>query len=73
MWEREAKLHYGDAHFSVIKPGSFVLCAATGQRIPLEELRYWNVQRQEAYRDAGASLQRMQELENRKREEKRRR
>ena len=63
MSEQEAELHYGDAHFSVMRPGSFVRCAATGQRIRLEELRYWNVERQEAYRDAVASLQRMRELE----------
>ena len=31
--------------------------AVTGVQIPLHELRYWSVERQEAYVDAEASLQ----------------
>mgnify|MGYP004480449477 CR=1 FL=1 len=58
----EAKLHYGDGDFDVIRPGAFVRCAVTGEAIPLDLLRYWNVQRQEAYRDCEASLQRELEL-----------
>jgi hypothetical protein len=48
----EASLHYLDGEFEVIKPGSFVRCAITGKPIPLDELFYWNVDRQEAYADA---------------------
>ena len=48
----EARLHYLDGEFEVIKPGSFVRCAITGKPIPLDELFYWNVDRQEAYADA---------------------
>ena len=44
-----ATLHYGDGEYVVLKPGRFVLCAVSGQRIPLETLRYWSVERQEAY------------------------
>ena len=44
-----AKLHYGASDFRVLKPGSHVLCAVSGERIPLDELRYWNAQLQEAY------------------------
>jgi hypothetical protein len=33
----------------VIRPGVFVRCAVTGAEIPLEELRYWSVDLQEAY------------------------
>jgi hypothetical protein len=33
----------------VIRPGHYVLCAVTGEPIPLEELRYWSADRQEAY------------------------
>ena len=44
-----AQLVYGPNGFRVMRPGSHVLCAATGQEIALEELRYWSVQRQEAY------------------------
>ena len=34
---------------SPLKPGSHVLCAVTGEPIPLEELRYWSARLQEAY------------------------
>lgn len=44
-----AQLVYGPNGFRVMRPGSHVLCASTGQEIALEELRYWSVQRQEAY------------------------
>lgn len=47
-----ASLHYGDGDFVVLKAGGFVLCAVSGRRIPLEALRYWSVESQEAY--AGA-------------------
>jgi hypothetical protein len=33
----------------------------TGAEIPLDELRYWSVARQEAYVDASAALRRFQE------------
>ena len=54
---REAKLKYLDADFRVIQPGTFVRCAITGKPIPIEELKYWSVERQEAYIDAEASLE----------------
>jgi hypothetical protein len=54
----EARLRYLDSDFQVVVPGSYVLCAVTGQRIPLSELRYWSVDRQEPYVDAEASLRR---------------
>jgi len=53
---REAKIRYLDADFQILMPGSYVLCAVTGEQIPLDELRYWSVARQEAYVDAAASL-----------------
>ncbi len=52
---RPARLHYMGGTFRVLSPGDHVVCAATGVRIPLEELRYWNVERQEAYATAEAS------------------
>jgi hypothetical protein len=36
-----------------------VRCAVTGEPIPLEELRYWSVDRQEAYANADAVLARL--------------
>lgn len=54
----EAQIRYLDADFQVIRAGSFVRCAVTGEPIPLDELKYWSVARQEAYIDARTSLQR---------------
>jgi hypothetical protein len=45
----EAVVQYLDSNLRVIKPGAFVRCAVTGQPIPLDELKYWSVERQEAY------------------------
>jgi hypothetical protein len=53
---RPAKLHYMAGTFRVLSSGDHVICAVTGQRIPLEELRYWSVARQEAYADAAAAV-----------------
>lgn len=53
---RTAKLHYLAGTFRILAPGDHVICAATGARIPLQELRYWSVSRQEPYVDAQASL-----------------
>lgn len=44
-----ATLVYGPNGFRVVRAGHFVACAVTGEAIPLEELRYWCVERQEAY------------------------
>ena len=52
----EAKLTYLDADYEVVKPGHFVVCAATGRKIPLEDLRYWCVDTQEPYFDAEAAV-----------------
>ncbi|MBX3490474.1 MAG: DUF2093 domain-containing protein [Parvibaculum sp.] len=60
----EAELVYGDGEFHVVRPGSHVICAVTGARISLDELRYWNVDRQEAYASAEISLKRYLELQN---------
>ncbi|MBC2858205.1 DUF2093 domain-containing protein [Stappia sp. 28M-7] len=57
----EARIRYLDADFQILSPGTFVRCAVTGQSIPLDELKYWSVARQEAYVDAQAALARYQE------------
>jgi len=57
--QSEAKLRYLDADIHVVSAGDFVRCAVTGKAIPLEALRYWSVERQEAYVDAAAALSRM--------------
>jgi len=49
---RLAKLNYMANGFRVLVPGDHVLCAISGAPIALDELRYWNVERQEAYASA---------------------
>lgn len=44
-----AQLHYGDGDYVVLKPGRFVVCNVTGRQIPLDALRYWSIDLQEAY------------------------
>jgi len=55
----EAEVKYLDGDFRIMRPGAFVRCAVTGVSIPLEELRYWSVDLQEAYATPEAVLQRM--------------
>lgn len=50
--DRLARLHYMANGFRVLTPGDHVVCAASGARIALEDLRYWSVVRQEAYATA---------------------
>jgi len=54
----EARLRYLDSDFQVLVPGAYVTCSVTGRHIMLSDLRYWSVDRQEAYADAAASLKR---------------
>lgn len=55
----QAELVYGDGEFRIMRPGTFVRCAVTGVPIPLEDLRYWNIERQEAYATVEAKLERL--------------
>ena len=57
----EARLRYLDGDYQVIVPGAFVRCAVTGLDIPLDEVKYWSVARQEPYIDAAAALKRYRE------------
>ena len=52
-----ARINYLAGTFRVLSQGDHVICAVTGQPIPLEQLRYWSVERQEAYASAQASLE----------------
>jgi hypothetical protein len=56
-----AVLEYLDGEVRVVKPGSFVVCAVTGVHIPVDSLRYWSVDLQEAYATPAAALQRFKE------------
>ncbi|MGB3739994.1 MAG: DUF2093 domain-containing protein [Pontixanthobacter sp.] len=55
---KTATLAFGPNGFRVVKSGDHVLCAVTAAEIPLEELRYWNVDRQESYASAEIATRR---------------
>lgn len=57
--ERAASLHFGPNGFRVLTAGTFVHCAVTGERIALEELRYWSAERQEPYVSAAVATGRL--------------
>jgi hypothetical protein len=59
--ERPAVLRYEPNGFRVVSPGTHVACAVTGERIALEALRYWSVERQEPYASAEIATQRLLE------------
>ncbi len=58
----EAKLFYLQGSFDVIRPGAYVVCAMSKERVPLDELRYWNADLQEAYATCELALQRSEEV-----------
>ena len=54
--QREAKVKYLDGDFQIIREGEYVRCAISGAPIRIDDLRYWNVDRQFAYRSAVESF-----------------
>ena len=57
--DRPATLRFEHNGFRVVIPGDHVVCAVTAQAVPLEELRYWSVTRQEAYASCEAATLRL--------------
>lgn len=57
-----AVLRYDTPDFEVIRPGSHVVCAVSGRRIPLQALRYWSPELQEAYAGPEEVLARLKGL-----------
>jgi len=55
----EAEVKFLDGDFRIVRPGAFVRCAVTGVAIPLEELKYWSVDEQEAYASPEAVMRRL--------------
>jgi hypothetical protein len=49
---RPARLHYMANTYRVLTHGEHVMCARSGVAIPLDQLRYWSVAKQEAYATA---------------------
>lgn len=62
----EAKLQFGDNEFTILRQGAFVQCAVSGEHIPLDELRYWSVDLQEAYRGPAEAMQRWKQVQGEK-------
>jgi hypothetical protein len=58
---RQARLQYLSGSYRVVAPGDHVLCAVTGTRIPVNSLRYWSWELQEAYVNAEAASKRYAE------------
>ncbi len=58
----EAKLKYLSGSFDIIVPGSYVICAVSGEQISLADLRYWDWEVQEAYASPEISFRRSEEL-----------
>ncbi|MBC7986151.1 MAG: DUF2093 domain-containing protein [Sphingomonadaceae bacterium] len=54
---RPARLHYMANAYRVLGQGDHVICAVSGERIPLEHLRYWSVARQEPYASAEIAVE----------------
>ena len=49
MVKKKAKLIFKHNYFEIVEEGDYVLCAISGKKINLNNLRYWNVNLQEAY------------------------
>ena len=56
---RPARLLYESGSYRIVEAGDHVLCARSGVRIPLEELRYWCVERQEPFASAELATRRL--------------
>jgi len=49
MKNKLAKLKYLPNNFEIIEDGDYVICAISGKKIPLQNLKYWNTDEQEPY------------------------
>ncbi|RVQ67650.1 DUF2093 domain-containing protein [Croceicoccus ponticola] len=54
-----ARLIYGPNGFRQLSAGDHVLCSVSGVAIPLDMLRYWSVEKQEAYATCEIATQRL--------------
>mgnify|MGYP006150379441 FL=1 len=50
MNKKKAVLKYKHNFFDILEEGDHVICSVSKKEIPLEDLNYWNVELQEAYR-----------------------
>ena len=63
---RQAKLRYLSGSFKRISDGDHVICAVSGQKIQLDQLRYWSHELQEAYASAEVAGARYAEAREKK-------
>ena len=49
MYKKLAKIKYLPNNFEIIENGDHVICAVSGKKILIDQLNYWNVEKQEAY------------------------
>ena len=49
MKNKLAKLNFLPNNFNILENGDHVICAVSKKKILLENLNYWNVEKQEAY------------------------
>lgn len=52
----QADIEYLDGDYNLLVPGDYVICGFSRAEIPLENLKYWNVERQEPYATAEIAL-----------------
>jgi hypothetical protein len=60
--EKCAIIELRHGQFKIIEPGDYVLCSITNQKIPLENIKYWNVDLQEIYFGPEVALKRYKEI-----------
>ena len=49
MYKKLAKIKYLPNNFQILEDGDYVVCAISGKKIGIQDLNYWNVEKQEAY------------------------
>ena len=49
MKNKLAKLNFLPNNFNILEDGDYIICAVSKKKILLENLNYWNVEKQEAY------------------------
>ena len=57
-----ARLTFDHGEFFIDVAGDFILCAFTKTRIGLDDLKYWDVDLQEAYVSPAAAIERKKQL-----------
>ena len=66
MNKKKAVLKYKHNFFDILVEGDHVICSVSKKKIPLENLNYWNVELQEAYRSPIEAKIKFNELNKKK-------